>query len=154
MAQDFHQNSVVMDHSLKTRKLTFNFSVTASVTAASKTVASDLPGVCFMATEGLLTPVTGIEAVSGLTNYTAPNDGNGILIVMLKGAELGSVKKVLSIRVLENASTGFGTVTLQALGTAQGLTAGGNIAFEVDTGTDFSTTAATFVAEVEYLLSE
>lgn len=154
MANDFHQNAVVMDKSLKTRRLTFEISVTASATAANKVVASDLPGVCLVATEGLLTPVTDVEAISGLTNYTAPDDSDGILDVMLKGSELGTVSKVQLVEVREKVSAGFSSPTVQCLGTSQGLTSGGNIVFEIDTATDLSSTDTKFTCDVVYLLSE
>ncbi|MFI5241260.1 MAG: hypothetical protein ACHQUA_02380 [Microgenomates group bacterium] len=150
----FEQNSVVEDHKLKSRKLVFEIKVTSNATPASKKHSSDLPGICILSTEGLTAALVAIEAVSGLTNYTAPNDVNGIMDVMLKGSELGSIKKVQSIRVSEKVSAGFSAPTVQALGTAQGLTAGGNIAFEIDSATDFSAADATFVCEVDYLLSE
>lgn len=148
------KNSTLNDHMLKTRQLTFEVAVVYHATPASKLVSSDLPGVACVATEGLLTPVTDVEAISGLTNYTAPNDANGILAVMLKGSALGSVKKVQEIRVVEKSSTGVSTVTVQALGTSQGLTSGGNIAFEIDSGTNLSSASAKFTCEVIYLLSE
>jgi hypothetical protein len=147
-------NSTVQDHKLKSRKLVFEFKVTFHATPASKLHSSDLPGVCHIASEGKLTGVTDIEAISGLTNYTAPNDVNGIIAVMLKGSELGSIKKVQSIKVSEKVAAGLSAPTVQILGSANGLTAGGNIAFEVDTTTDLSAASGTFVAEVDYLLAE
>lgn len=146
-------NTAVQQHLLKSRKLVFEVDITYHATPASKLIKSDLPGVCLVATEGLLTPVTDEETISGLTNYTAPNDANGILVVMLKASELGDISKVQSITVMEKVSAGFSSPTVQALGTAQGLTTEGNIAFEIDTATDLSSTSAKFVCEVDYLLS-
>jgi hypothetical protein len=148
------KNDVLNNLQLKTRKVTFEVFIDANATPASKKITTDLPGVAVVATEGLLTPVTDVEAVSGLTNYTAPNDANGICIVMLKGSALGSVRKVQNIEVLEKVSAGWASVTLQALGTSQGLTSGGNIAFEIDTTTDFSSADGKFMCEVTYLLAE
>ncbi len=148
------KNDVLNDLKLKTRTVTFEVFIDSHATPASKKITTDLPGVAVVATEGLLTPVTDVEAISGLTNYTAPNDSNGICVVMLKGSALGSIRKVQKIEVLEKVSSGWTTVTLQALGTAQGLTAGGNIALEIDSGTDFGSVDAKFACEVTYLLSE
>lgn len=150
-------NSIVLDHQLKHKKLVFELSVKKHTTPASKVHSSDLSGVCFIATEGKLTDVSAIEDITGLTNYSAPSDGNGIFDVLLKGSELGSIKKVLSCEVVEKTSTGFSSPTIQMLGTSSGLTAGGNIAFEIDTATDLSadtTTTVKFVVEIDYLLSE
>lgn len=148
------RNNTLNDHVLKSRKLVFEVKVVYHATPASKLITTDLPGVCFTATEGLLTPVTGIEAISGMTNYTAPSDANGIMDVMLKGSQLGTIKKVQSIKVAEKVAAGLTSPTVQVLGDANGLTAGGNIAFEIDTATNLATTTATFVCEVDYLLSE
>lgn len=148
------QNNVLNDLQLKARRLVFEIKVTSHTTAASKKHSSDLPGVCVLSSEGLTATLVAVEAVSGMTNYTAPNDVNGIIDVMLKGSELGSIKKVQSIKVSEKVAAGLTSPTVQVLGDANGLTAGGNIAFEVDTATNLSTTDATFVCEIEYLVSK
>lgn len=149
------KNSVLNEHQLKTRRLVWEIAITHHATPASVTATTDLPGVCKLAMEGLLTPVTDVEAISGLTNYTAPDASDGIIDVMLTAAALGSVKKVMSVKVNQRASTGLGSApTVQILGSAGGLTTAGNIVFEVDTATDLTTTDATFVCEVEYLLAE
>jgi len=153
----FEQNAVVMNQQLKHKKLVFELSIKKHTTAGSKVHGSDLPGVCLIASEGKLTAVTDVEAISALTNYTAPNDGTGIFAVMLKGSELGSISKVLKVQVAEKNSAGLLAPTVQILGDAAGLTAGGNIAFEVDSASDLSadtTTTVKFVVEVDFVVSE
>lgn len=148
------KNAVVEDHVLKHQKLVFELKIVANATPASKSHSSDLPGVCLLATEGKLTDISGVEAISGLTNYTAPSDSNGIFDVMLKGAELGTVKKVMKIQAHSKGAAGLTACTVQVLGDNFGLTAGGNIAFEVDSAINFATTNETVVCEVDFLLSE
>ena len=147
-------NSSVDNQQVMHRKLVFEFNVVHHATPASKKVASDLPGVCFISSEGLTTPVSAIEDVTGLTNYTAASDASGIVDVLLKGSELGSIKKVMTVVVREKVSTGFSAPTVQILGSAGGLTPGGNIAFEVTVAASLATTDSTCVVEVDYLLSE
>lgn len=145
-------NSVLEDHMLKHQRLVFEFSVVSSATPASKSHKSDLQGVCLLATEGQLAEMADVEDVTGLDNYTAPSDANGILDVMLKGEELGGVRKVLKVAVQQKVAAGFSSPTVQVLGDNAGLTPGGNIAFEVDSSSDLSSDDVVFVAEIDYLL--
>ncbi len=147
-------NAKLNDHMLKSRRLVFEVAITYHATPGSIVHTTDLPGVVKLAMESLLTPVTDVETISGLTNYTAPDASDGVLDVMLLGSELGSIKKVQMVKVNLRASTGLTTApTVQTLGDAGGLTPGGNICFEIDTTVDLTSTSATFVCEVEYLLA-
>lgn len=149
-----HKNAVVEDHVLKHDKLVFEFAVVGSATPASKTLSSDLPGVCVLAAEGKLTDLAAVEDVTGDTNYAAPDDSDGKINVLLKASELGSILKVMKImaHVKDSAGT-FTAAPCTGFGTS-GKTAGGNICFQVDTAVDFSAASGTVVVEVDYKLSE
>lgn len=150
----FNQNSVVENHVLKHQKLVFELKITSHATPASKKHSSDLPGVCVLATEGKLTDVSAVEDITGLTNYSAPSDANGIFDVLLKGSELGEVKKVMKVAAHSKGAAGLTACTVQILGDSFGLTADGNVAFEVDSAINLSTTDETVVVELDLLMAK
>jgi hypothetical protein len=153
----FEQNAAVMNQQLKHKKLVFELSIKKHTTPASKLHASDLPGVCVIRSEGKTADALAVEDVSGMTNFTAAADATGIFQVILVGSELGSIGKVLKVQVAEKTTAGVSAPVVQILGDNSGLTAEGNIAFEVDTATDLAadtTTTVKFVVELDYELSE
>ena len=147
------QNNVLNDYKLKQRRVMVEFSVTANATPASKAHASDLPGVLFLRTEGKTAEVDAIESVA----FTTADDeatGDSVFGVMLKGSELGSIKKVLGIRVSETSTALATSLAVTKHGTG-GLSSGGNIAFSIaGTGLRLDTESPKIAVEVEYLLSE
>lgn len=148
------KSSVVEDHDLKREKLVFEFAVVGNATPASKTLSSDLPGVCVLGAEGLTATLAAVEDISGQTNYVAADDSDGKVNVLLKASELGSVLKVM--KIVAHVKDSAGTFTLApctAVGTS-GKTTAGNIAFSVDTAVDFSAASGTVVVEVDYKLSK
>lgn len=149
------KNAVVEDHDLKHEKLVFEFAVVGNATPASKTLSSDLPGVCVLAAEGLTADMVAAEAlIASETNYAAPDDSDGKIDVLLKASELGSILKVMKIiaHVKDSAGT-FTAAPCTGFGTS-GKTTAGNIAFQVDTAVDFSAANGTVVVEVDYVLSK
>ena len=148
-------NAVVFDHQLKHKKLVFEFSITGSATAASKVHASDLPGVCILRTEGKTAEADAVEDLSG--SFTTADDessGNSVFGVLLKGAELGSIQKVLKISVSETSTSVATSMAITKHGTG-GLSSGGNIAFTIaGTGLRLDTESPKICVEVDYLLAE
>lgn len=151
-----HKMSVVEDHVLKCAKLVFEFSITAHATPASKKHASDLDGVCLLATEGKLAEVAAIEDITGLSSYAAPADnstGDSVFQVMLKGSDLGSIGKVMKVSLSEKTALAA-SIAVAKLG-GNFLTAGGNIVLQVaGTGLNLASESPTFVLEVDYKLSK
>lgn len=149
------KNSMVEDHVLKHEKLVFEFTVVGHASPASKTLSSDLPGVCVLSAEGITAPMVAVEAeIASETNYVAPDDSDGKIDVLLKGSELGEVLKVMKIiaHVKDSAGT-FTAAPCIGFG-ASGKTTAGNIAFQVDTAVNFTSATGTVVVEVDYKLSE
>ena len=149
-----NKNAMVEDHQLKHEKLVFELSVTGSATPSAKVLASDLPGVCVLAAEGQTAALEAVEAISGMTNYDAPVDADGEVNVLLLGSQLGSIKKVMSIKALEKGSAAFTAATVVPIDVNGGLTAGGNIAFQVDSAINLAAANAVLVVEVDYMLSK
>ena len=151
-------NPVVEDHELKHARLVFELAITANATPASKAMSSDLPGVCLLATQGI-DGISATEVISGLANFASATDSTGVFQVMLSGAQLvakiGSIRDVMKVDVHGvNFSNGLTTApTVTMLGTSWGLTPGGNIAFQVATGTSLATTSQTFCIVVDYMVS-
>lgn len=146
-------NSVVLDQQLKHKRLCFEVSITANATPASKEHASDLPGVCILRTEGKTAEADAVEVVA----FTTADDeatGNSVFGILLKGAELGSIKKVLKISVSESSTALSTALAVTKHGTG-GLSSGGNIAFSIaGTGLRLDTESPKLCVEVDYSLSE
>lgn len=151
-----YPNSVLEDQSLKRKRLVFEFKITANATPASKVHSSDLPGVCVLSTEGKTAELLAIEDISGESGYTAPVDnssGDSVFDVLIKGSEIGSIKKVYSLSCTEQTALAS-SVTLTKFG-SNGLTAGGNISLEVaGAGLNLASESPTFLVVAEVLLSE
>lgn len=150
------KNNVVLDQQLKHKRLCFEISITGNATPASKKHASDLPGVCVLRSEGLTAEADAVEDLSG--SFTTADDsdgsGNSVFGVLMKGSELGSIKKVLSVRVAETSTALATSLAVTKHGTG-GLSSGGNIAFSVaGTGLVLSSESPKIMVEVDYVLSK
>lgn len=146
----FEKNSVLHDVKLRTREIKFEVTVVGNATPASKGLASDLPGPCVLRANGLTAAADAIEVVA----FTAPVDSlNSIFGVLLQGGrdQMGKIKKVLDVRVVETSTATTSGITVTKHGT-NGLSAGGNIAFSITaTGATFSAgTTSKFMVEVSY----
>ena len=149
------KNSTLGNHFLAYKKLAFEVSITANATPADKVHSiKDIPGVALLRTEGKVADADAVEDLSG--DFTAAEDTtNGQFGVLIKGSELGSVKKVLRVQVTQLTATGTAIVVASP---AQGslvtdyLSDGGNIAIDITaTGTDLETESPTFLIEVDYV---
>lgn len=152
-ASVFEQNQVLNDYNVKQKRLCAEFTITGNATPASKTHGvPELPGVMLLRTQGKTAEVDAIETVT----FTTADDGptNSVFGVMLRGGTngLGTIKKVLLIRVTDRSGSATSLAVTAATGTTSGLTTGGNIAFNVSgTGLDLEAENADIVVEVEYV---
>lgn len=145
------KNNVVQDLALKTRRQVFEISITGNATPASKVHSTDLPGVAVLRSEGKIAEADAVETISWTT---AQDAANAVFGVLLKGSELGDIKKVLSCKVSETSTSVATALTVTKHGTG-GKTTGGNIAFSITgTGLDLTSESPKIVCEVEYLLAE
>ncbi len=150
----FEQNSTLNSNQLKQKRFVAEFTITANATPASKVHGvPDVPGVMLLRTEGIVAAADAVEDLSG--DFATANDedsGNCTFGVLIRGGDegLGSIKKVLSIRLFEGTALAT-SMAITRLGT-RGLTAGGNIAFDVvGTGLRLDTESPRITVEVEYL---
>lgn len=143
------KNSTLEHQYLKLRRLVFDFSITANATPASKVHASDLPGVCFLRTQGKTAEADAVEDLSA--SFTTPDDestGSSVFGVLISQLEL--IEKIYSIEVVEQTALST-SLTVTSLGT-RGLTAGGNIAFNIaGAGLRLDTESPVIRVEVTYL---
>jgi hypothetical protein len=153
MSVQFEKNSMVGDLQIKTRRLSFDISITANATPASKKHASDLPGVCLLRTEGITAAADAVEDLSGSFTTAADNSsGNSQFGILLKGSELGSIKRVKRVQLTQVLATGTAIVVAGLSNSF--LSAGGNIVIDVTgTGTNLASESPTFHVEVIYELN-
>lgn len=147
MANHLIKNAGAQDYVQKSERLLVPFFIDSNATPASKTHASDLPGVVYLSTEGLTAAATAVD--SG-TNFTTQVDANGIFGVLL--ANLGTVEKLLDAQLV-NLSTGTATVT-RVGASSTGVTASGNIAVSIDWNGNLATTDLTATIVVDYRISK
>lgn len=126
-------------HMVKSRRLVASVSVVANAAPASKTHNSDISDSLILRTEGLTATADAIEDLSA--TFTAANDANGIFGILIHIENAG---KILSASVKNEA----GTEEL----VSSPISSGKNIALDVDSAIDLSTTDQTFSIVVEYLL--
>ena len=139
MSAQFEKNAAVGSLGIKTRRLSFDLSITGHATPGSKVFTSDLPGVCFLRAEGLTAIVDAIETETWTTAVDATNACFGI---MLKGSELGTIKRVKKVEVSQVVATGSAIIARPPNSGTSFLTSEGNIVVEVlATGTDIGSGA-------------
>lgn len=143
----FFKNEAVEDYRVKSERMVIPFAIVHNATPASKTYSSDLPSALVLATEGLTAQAAAID--SG-TNFTAPNDGNGIFGVLVYN--LGTVKKLLTVDFV-NLSTGTATVTRKGA-SSTGVTASGNLAVSIDWNGDLSMTDLSGNLVTDFIISK
>lgn len=147
----FEKNSGVGDLQIKTKVLRFDVSIGGNATPASKTHQSDLPGVVYLRTEGKVAEADAIETLS----FTTANDedsGNCQFGILIKGSELGSIKRVKKVLITQVLATGTAIVVAGISNTF--LSAGGNIQIDITgTGTRLDNESPTFHVEVVYELN-
>jgi len=141
----------LMSHLLKSERLVLEFQITSHATPASKIHSSDIAHVVYLRSEGKIAEADAIEDLSASFTTAVDNStGNSVFGVLL--TRLESIEKVYSISVTEQTSLAASIATTK-LGT-NGLTSGGNIAFEIaGTGLNLASESPTFRVEIEYRLS-
>ena len=151
------KNSVLNDYKLKQKRLCAEFTITGNATPASKAHGvPDLPGVMLLRTEGKVADVDAIETVS----YTTADDdstGNSVFGIMIRGGDegLGSIRKVLQFTITDRSGTATSVAMTAASGTTSGLTAEGNLAFNIaGTGLNLASEDADCVVTVDYVSEE
>ncbi len=154
---EFAKNSTLMDYELKQKRVCAEFTITHNATPASKVHGvPDLPGVLLLRTEGKTSEVDAIETVS-YTTADDENTGNSVFGIMIRGGDAyaGTIAKVLQVRVTDRAGDATSLAVTAASGTTDGLTAAGNIAFDIaGTGLRLDTEDADIVVTVDYVLQK
>lgn len=144
------KSSVLEDHYLKFRRLVCDFSILSNATPSLKIASNDLDGVLVIRSQGQTSVADAIEDLS--LSFTAPFDntaGDSTFGILLHGFE--PIRKIYSIRVYEGTSLAT-SFAVTPLGSLNGLTADGNIAFEVvGTGLNLASESPSFRLEMEYL---
>lgn len=136
--------AAVQDYVIKCQRLCIPFAIVYSATPASKTYSSDLGAAMCLAMEGQTSAAAAID--SG-TNFTTPNDANGIFGVLLYN--LGTVQKLHTSAMTVDS----GTVALTSKGASStGVTASGNIAISADWSGSLASTSLAATISVDYII--
>jgi hypothetical protein len=145
-------NSVVENEQLKTRTLAVSIAITASATPASKTVETNLPGVAYLRTEGKTATADAVEDLS--SDFATAADATGVFGLLLDGSKLNAddVSEVLAVRA--DVSNGVGTLAVSSPSGGSEVTAylttDGNIAVDLDSNQNLTTTDINAVIFVTY----
>lgn len=145
-------NSVVENEQLKTRTLAVKIEITASATPASKVQVTNLPGIAILRSEGKVALADALEDLS--SDFTTAADSTGIFGLIIDGSALNadSVDEVLAVRA--DMSNGVGTLAVSSPSGGSEVsafkTSDGNIAVELDSNQDLSTTDISAVLFVTY----
>ena len=127
--------SIVESEQLKVRQLAVKINITGSATPASKVVATNLPGVAFLRTEGLVALSDAVEDLSAV--FATATDSTGVFGLLIDASKivLSGIIDVLEVRTyVENAAA-----TLAATSAVAGfLSAEGNIAINLDSSVTIS----------------
>lgn len=156
----FSQNDTVNQVAVMTRRLVFQISITGHATPASKVYSTTLPGVAYLRLEGLTTNNNTVDALdAGLAAvWTTANDedtGNCVFGVFIDGSELGSIKKVLGIQLVDAQTTPTSTSLVPTKHIDNGLSVLGNIGFSVaGTGLRLDNESPLITVYVDYVLAE
>lgn len=142
----FHKNPQVEDYKIRSERLCIPFSIVHAATPANKTSTNDLPACVVFAFEGQTAAAAAID--SG-TSFTTPTDSTGVFGVLIYN--LGTVQKVCGAATF-NLSTG--TIVATLAGTANGVTASGNAAVNLDWSGNLATTDLTGVFHLDYIISK
>lgn len=141
----YPSNQQVLDQQNAVSRLVIPFEIDGNATPASVVVRSGLPGVLFVATEGLSVSAADASA-TGLTLV----DGAGQFGCLVKLGD--SVKQVLGCSLQRPAASGAANFDICALGDADGLSASGNIWLQCDSSVAISAAGTTkFTLAVEYI---
>lgn len=151
MSIDFAKNNSLHDYRLKEERLTPEFSIVANATPANKQESVDISTVMYIRAQGQTAAADAIEPGLAFTSPADNSAGNSVFGVLL--TNLGSIKRVKEIIVTEQTSFSS-AVSVTKLG-VNGLTPGGNIAFNVSsTGLHLDTQSPTFLIKLEYQLND
>lgn len=151
--QSFQEkNSQLADHALAQKELFFEVSIEGNATPADKKhEILDLPGVVLLRTEGKVSDSDAVEDLSSdFTTAVDNSSGDSQFGILLKGSELGDMKKVMKVEVEEQTSLASSLSVSSA--TSDFLTPEGNIAIDIaGTGLDLSSESPKLLVRVVYL---
>jgi hypothetical protein len=140
---EIEKNAVLHDHQIKSRKVTLDLDIVADATPADIQYATDLPSVAVVRAEGQTSEADAIEDLSG--DFTTAAAATGVLGLLLKSSEMGEIEKVYEVRVVSAAGT-----TTVAAATSAYVTPEGNIAIDIDSDQNHTTTDEKITLEVSY----
>ncbi len=143
------KNDQVLQRQLKVQKLVIPFTVTANATPASVVLRNDEPSVLFLKSEGV-DQITAAQGSETATFSVSPNDANGIMNMFVK-IDSDDCEKVCRAEVTDRVNGGSQPCKL---GSATGISSGGNIMLTLDSSVNHATTDFDGCLEVEYIVSE
>ena len=151
-------DALAEDHQLKHQKLVFEFKVVANASPSLKQHLTDIPGTTVLGTEEKTSDIAAIEDITGLTNYAAPNDSAGDMLVLINAANVGTINKVLKTNIQLKSGGSQSDITSNSIlvydTEATGLTTDGNIAMVVGGLGDMSSSDQVVVCAVDLLLKK
>jgi hypothetical protein len=135
------------DHRVRQQRLAFSFGVTANATPANKTYSNDLPGVCYIRTQGITAAADAVETVTWTAAADTTNSVFGFLIDVGPKCEKVYGVTITSVAGKTLAVTGPNNVA----GVAAMVTTNGRIAIEiVATALNFASVSDTFLVQIDY----
>lgn len=139
----FDKNAAVEDYKLRSKRLIIPFSITASVTPASKLHNADVSALV-LSSEGKTATAAAIDAAC---SFTTPVDADGVFGILVYN--LGTVDKLYHASLV-NTSTGASFALARNGASSSGVTASGNIAISFDTDVDLSSSNLSAHLVIDY----
>ena len=132
------------DHQIKFRSLTFYIDITADAAPADIVYSPEVGGqVVIPRGEGQVAVADAIEDLSG--DFTTAAAATGVFGLLLDSSKIGEIEKVHQVEVLAAGGT-----TVVAPAASDYLTSGGNIAIDINSDQNHTTTDETITLRVSY----
>lgn len=140
---EIEKNSILHDHQIKSRRLTFKTSIVFNASPALIKYSTDLPSVAVVRAEGQVAEADAIENLSA--EFTTADAGTGVFGLLLKKEALGELDQVYQVRVVSALGT---TVVTPA--SSSYITPEGNLAIDINSDQNHETTSETIILEISY----
>lgn len=132
------KDSSLQNREMKQRRYSFRVRIKGNSTPASKTLEQELPNVCVVRAQGQTATADAIEDLSA--SFATATDSTGVFGLLIKGTQIGPVDRIVpsSIKV-DPLDGGTCTITpVSAGGVQNGISPGGNLAFDMNSSLDLS----------------
>ena len=159
MSRYKYSDPALEDRALSERSLTFELNIDTSDCPETYLVDID-DEIVIVRAEGATATADAVEDIACDDNaFTAPSDANGIVGFLLQKSKFEpdqTIDRVRSVEVVYQSSSTSAVALVgdnrstNSVSFASGVTADGNIAFEIDSAANFATTDYRVIIKVSY----